>query len=267
MNKNMDKKLDLLLADMPKPEYDLDAWLTEDESEEFDRLQRMNTDTYLQRTDTDFSLQHLHGSKRKMWRWVAAAACLIIIIGIGMTVKQISTTKPEPMLVENNVQPLPSLVGNCEEGAIGERSDGGAKPGPGVGSVISTPHIEPQGEAQTTHQKELQTPPLARPKNACMARTPPHKGRVQKEVAARTIAKNSLSDTLGTSIWQRRENVIRAVQLLSNCEADIRQEEQEIRNGIVEATFRATPQPKNAILVTNEAGDYEVIETRSIIEI
>ena len=30
----------------------------------------------------------------------------------------------------------PSLVGNCEEGEIGERSDGGAKPGPGVGSVI-----------------------------------------------------------------------------------------------------------------------------------
>ena len=36
-------------------------------------------------------------------------------------------------------QPLPSHQGNCEEGAIGERSDGGAKPGcpkGGVGSVI-----------------------------------------------------------------------------------------------------------------------------------
>ena len=35
-------------------------------------------------------------------------------------------------------QPLPSLVGNCEAGAIGERSDGGAKPGQGVGSVTYT---------------------------------------------------------------------------------------------------------------------------------
>ena len=31
---------------------------------------------------------------------------------------------------------LPAPVGNCEEGAIGERSDGGAKPGSGVGSEI-----------------------------------------------------------------------------------------------------------------------------------
>ena len=32
----------------------------------------------------------------------------------------------------------PSLVGNCEEGEFGERSDGGAKPGLGVGSVSLT---------------------------------------------------------------------------------------------------------------------------------
>ena len=37
----------------------------------------------------------------------------------------------------NIAQPLPSHQGNCEEGAIGERSDGGAKPGSGVGSVTS----------------------------------------------------------------------------------------------------------------------------------
>ncbi|MBO4463794.1 MAG: NAD(P)/FAD-dependent oxidoreductase [Prevotella sp.] len=37
-----------------------------------------------------------------------------------------------------NAQPLPSLVGNCEAGAIGERSDGGTKSGQGVGSVSYT---------------------------------------------------------------------------------------------------------------------------------
>ena len=77
----------------------------------------------------------------------------------------------------------------------------------------------------------------------------------------------SLPDTLGSGIWQSRENVQRAVQILADCEATIRREEQEVRNDIIEATFRATPQPANAILVSNEAGDYEVIEKRNIIEI
>ena len=255
MNKDIDKKLDQLLADMPKPEYDLDAWLAENETAVFDRLQRMNTDFSSQRMNTD-----LHGSKRKVWRWIAAAACLIIVIGIGVTLKQISITEPEPMLAENNAQPLPSLVGE----------------GQGVGSVTTTPH----SEVQTTHQKELQTPPQTPPlegrgaaarsesmKKGRGAAARPESMKKGRGAAARTIAKNSLPDTLGTGIWQRRENVVRAVQILSDCEADIHQEEQEIRNHIIEATFRATPQPKNAILVTTETGNLEVIETRNIIEI
>ena len=77
----------------------------------------------------------------------------------------------------------------------------------------------------------------------------------------------ALPDTLGDGIWQREENVQRAMQMLADCEATIMREEQEIRNNIIETTFRATPQPANAILVTNELGDYEVIEPRAIIEI
>ena len=41
------------------------------------------------------------------------------------------------VFIRNNETPaaqLPTPVGNCEEGAIGERSDGGAKPGSGAGS-------------------------------------------------------------------------------------------------------------------------------------
>ena len=40
------------------------------------------------------------------------------------------------VFIRNNETPaaqLPTPVGNCEEGAIGERSDGGAKPGRGRG--------------------------------------------------------------------------------------------------------------------------------------
>lgn len=74
-------------------------------------------------------------------------------------------------------------------------------------------------------------------------------------------------DTLGSSIWRSERNVVIALQMLSECEATIRREEQETRNMVIEATFRATPQPANAVLVTNEAGDYEVIETKTIREI
>jgi hypothetical protein len=55
--------------------------------------------------------------------------------------------------------------------------------------------------------------------------------------------------------------------MLSECETTILREEREMRNHIIQATFNATPQPANAVLVTNEAGDYEVIETKTIIEI
>lgn len=79
--------------------------------------------------------------------------------------------------------------------------------------------------------------------------------------------RNSLPDTLGNGIWQRRENVETALRILSECEADIERSEQQMRNHIIEVTFRATPQPANVILVSDENGDYEVQETKRIINI
>ena len=76
-----------------------------------------------------------------------------------------------------------------------------------------------------------------------------------------------IPDTLGSGIWRSERNVAIAIQMLSECEETILREEQEMRNHIIHATFNATPQPANAVLVTNEAGDYEVIETKTIIEI
>lgn len=75
MNEDMEKKLDQLLAEMPKREYDLDAWLAEDETAEFDRIvseQRVS------------SAKTAESKQRPLWRWVAAAACFLLIIGIGL---------------------------------------------------------------------------------------------------------------------------------------------------------------------------------------
>ena len=74
------------------------------------------------------------------------------------------------------------------------------------------------------------------------------------------LAEAELPDTLGQGIFESEENVRLAVQILSECEVTIRREEQQVNNRIIKATFNALPQAENALLVTNENGDFEVIE-------
>ena len=80
---------------------------------------------------------------KSYWRWVAAVACLLIIIGTGIALWPTGDADDPELLA----QPLPSLQGE----------------GLGVGSVTSTPQID-------THKKQTKkilTPPL----------TPPLQGR------------------------------------------------------------------------------------------
>ena len=66
-----ESKLDELLRQLPKPAYDLDGWLAEDEEAAFDRI--------------------LSGRKtrtvRMRWPWVAAVASLVILIGVAAVMK------------------------------------------------------------------------------------------------------------------------------------------------------------------------------------
>lgn len=75
MNEDMEKKLDQLLADMPKREYDLDAWLAEDETAEFDRI------VSEQRVPSGKTAE---SKRHPLWRWVAVAACFLLIVGVGL---------------------------------------------------------------------------------------------------------------------------------------------------------------------------------------
>ena len=75
MNEDMEKKLDQLLAEMPKREYDLDAWLAEDETAEFDRI------VSEQRVPSSKTAE---SKQRTLWRRVAAAASILLIIGVGV---------------------------------------------------------------------------------------------------------------------------------------------------------------------------------------
>lgn len=72
--------------------------------------------------------------------------------------------------------------------------------------------------------------------------------------------RRELPDTLGNGIWHSKENVLLAIEMLSECEKTIERSEQRIRNDIVEATYHATPQPANAQLVVYDNGDYVIVE-------
>ncbi len=80
-------------------------------------------------------------------------------------------------------------------------------------------------------------------------------------------ANGEIPDTLGNDIWNNKENVIRAIRILADCEATIAREHQQVRNEIIKTTFYATPQTSDAILVTNEAGDYEVMRLNTITDL
>lgn len=172
------------------------------------------------------------------WWWAAAAACLILLAGVGITMLY----KEEPP----NNQEFAQVTPGEEELNTELNKQNSLQEGSGDRNADSVLGQVP------VHITPIKSPSPKRP-------TP--------QTTKRPMPQASLPDTLGSGIWQSEENVQRAVQILADCEATIRREEQQVRNDIIEATFRATPQPANAILVSNEAGDYEVIEKRNIIEI
>ena len=153
-------------------------------------------------------------SNHRRLRWVAAAACILLLAGIGMvTLREDVSTSEQDVADQRDGVPTSKMV-------VAEQRD-----------EVSMPKLRSQ-----TSKKKFRK-------------------------------RNSLPDTLGTGIWQRRENIETALRILGECEADIERSEQQVRNHIIETTFRATPQPANVILVSDENGDYELLETKRVINI
>ena len=193
------------------------------------------TERLRERMDTKPAASH----RRHWWGWMsAAAACLLIAIGVGVyyefnkaphSIAKLSApdNKTECTQLSNRVHPIEQSSAPDE--------------------VIECTQLSNRGAP---------TKPSGRTNRAI--------GAHQSSNRARST---EISDTLGNGIWRSERNVAIAIQMLSECEETILREEQEMRNHIIQATFNATPQPANVVLVTNEAGDYEVIETKAIIEI
>ena len=167
-------------------------------------------------------------SNYRRLRWVAAAACILLLAGIGMvTLQEDVSTSGQVVADQRDGVPTSKMV-------VAEQRD----------SVSSSKLV-------VAEQRDGVSVPKRRPQTS------------EKKFRTR----NSLPDTLGTGIWQRRENIETALRILGECEADIERSEQQVRNHIIETTFRATPQPANVILVSDENGDYEVQETKRVINI
>jgi hypothetical protein len=183
-------------------------------------------------TDATQSQRHRIG----IYSTIAAAACLLLIIGIGTMLTPDRLT-PKEEIVEIKAQQ--QTTNTAQE------------------------TVKPLQQLANITKKAVKPSPLnSRGNMQCTQRV----AKGSKSIATERLTRQ-IPDTLGNSIWQSEQNVQRALQLLSECEATIRREEQEVRNHIIQATFNAMPQPANAILVTNENGDYEVIETKNIIEL
>ena len=193
------------------------------------------TDRLMERMDTKPVVSH----RRHGWGWMsAAAACLLIAIGIGVYHKLHEAAQPIAQsdasnraigCVQSSNRPRPIEQSDASNRVIGHVQSSN-RPRP-------TEQSDASNRASATYRQKKRTRPTEIP------------------------------DTLGNGIWRSERNVALAIQMLSECEKTIQREEQEMRNHIIQATFNATPQPDNAVLVTNEAGDYEVIETKTVIEI
>lgn len=99
----------------------------------------------------------------------------------------------------------------------------------------------------------------------------PRKKVRKKEPAIETkpVAQEQYADTLGNHIFQSPENVLIAMKMLEECDAVIRNELQEVRNNVIDATFRVAPPSGSAILVKDISGDLDVVdrERQRIIEL
>ena len=129
-------------------------------------------------------------------------------------------------------------------------------------SVLLALMLKPTTE-QTTQPPVVADLPQETPPQTAVPDEPSEPSEPNKPtnpIKPKRLAAAELPDTLGESIFESEENVMRTALMLYECEVTIRQEEQQLRNHIIEATFNALPQAENSLLVTNENGDFEVIQ-------
>ena len=127
---------------------------------------------------------------------------------------------------------------------------------------------------ETTTKTEVEAPMEEKESadlHKCVARKKLRKKVRKKEpsIERELVAQEQYADTLGCHIFQSPENVLIAMKMLDECDAIYRNELQEVRNNVIDATFRVAPPSGSAILVKDMNGDLDVVdrEKKRIIEL
>lgn len=151
MNEDMEKKLDQLLAEMPKREYDLDAWLAEDETAEFNRIvseQRVS------------SAKTAESKQRPLWRWVAAAASIILIIGVGLHYQFEEPVVTSDVTLGNTARylkqqaPLPKVTSEPTPEPTPKPASEPSTPQTDSGNTVAAPVRTPRTESPLPTEKD-----------------------------------------------------------------------------------------------------------------
>lgn len=118
--------------------------------------------------------------------------------------------------------------------------------------------------AEETLITPLPAPPLKSNARSSMKTTGAVQGTRSKPAAEPILASRDseeiLPDTLGSSILQSPENLLTALNILSQCEAATQETTLDIHNTLMEATFNVMPPSEHAVLVSKENGEYGVEE-------
>jgi len=177
-------------------------------------------------------------------RWfLTGAACIVLLLGFFLFVKNQNSDKKTPNIAQVT-KPVQEIKKTATQKTVLRDKDKKQMP---LIAAKETPAKEQQVQPRKSTKKRIRH------------------AIAEKEVL--TASTSNIPDTLGSNVLSSPQNMARALRILGECEEAIQRGEQNVRNVIIEATFRATPQPANAILVTNEWGDSEIIENKTIIDI
>ena len=164
----MEKKLDQLLADMPKREYDLDAWLAEDETAKFDRIvsEQRASSGYDAGVSVAENGHELHSGsaagykQRPLWRWVAAAACFLLIIGVGLHYQFKEPVVTSDVTLGNTARyqkqqaPLPKVTSEPTPEPTPKPASEPSAPQTDNGNTIAAPVRTPRTESPLPTEKD-----------------------------------------------------------------------------------------------------------------
>lgn len=213
-------------------------------------------DLVLQRAKESASKEQL--KKRKVWLYItlasAVAACILLLLAMRST-----TTTDKEVINDKLITELKPIMNKTEKE---QKTDIAIENNDNKNIEIAK--VTNHNKLTNTKNNYPKSNEKPMPSNLMASNTTaiikPRNIKPQIEIESDKCKTNDeIPDTLGSLIFQSPENMKIALELLSECDTTIRQEKQEVRNYLIETSFNVMSPAKNAILVTEENGDFNVV--------